>query len=127
MTKPKIFNIYSQAEWEAFEDAKNKGVPLSYDTFYPLPYALEFMCRVSAQIKNLPLHRFHFEDLKKNFFPSNFSEMPKEMWRVLCEGEVPMSGWFACKYNARKAMEGYNVRHFKVMGMSTNPMKPVMI
>ena len=119
------YSNYSKAEKEARDKAVEKGfnIPESYG----LPYSLEEHSKVAAVLKNWPLHRVYFEDLKRSFYESEFTEMPKRFWRVLCEDEVPMSDWFADKKLARKEMEMFNVRHFTAIGMSENKNKPVLI
>lgn len=112
---------YSKKELEAYKNAKDKGVPFSDD--YKLPYQLEYTTRVAIAIMGVKFHRMKFND----FCAYSVDQLPKIMYRVVCEGEVPMSDWYASKQTARKLMESFNVRHFKVASLSDNPKCPVLL
>ena len=108
----------STSEQAAFEYAQSKGAELP--DLYILPYGLE--SRYTASMRSIT--RADYEDSSK---PDANGSLPDFSFRVLCEKEVPMSGWFKSEVDARKFAEGYNIRHFRTIGNSSNPKNPLRI
>lgn len=97
---------------EAFDFANCRGAELP--ECYNLPYAVESTS--ASEVRWLDIE--DFKDLPDGDGP---------IFRVLCEGEAPMSNWSPHEAKALQIAESFNVRHFRFIGMSANPKNPVRV
>lgn len=133
-------NSYSKLEWEAFLD-----VPALQGIEYKLPYSLEHVTRDDMQNGyKWKVWRIGWEDgthymeweeipvtgafrVLFNAEPSRYDRKKKLIKSFITDSAVPMSDFYLKKEDARKCMEMYNIRHFKVIKMSSNQLAPVLI